>query len=299
MKTIYITLILSIVASCGIKLSAAEKADTSLVNASPSAMNKETRTPIERKNKIKEQKHQLVRVGNDTVSMVIPEKNYGRFDRGLFNYLYIPKGKWSIGLTASYGELNTDEVQILSVLDNVNFKGHIYSIRPSISYFFRNNQSIGLRINFTRGSAELESLDLDIDDDINFSLRDVNYFSQHYKIGAVYRSYVGLNDKKLFSVFNEVALEFGSGSSRFKRHYNDELFDTRTTSIGASLNFSPGVCVFLQDYVAFNISFGVFGVNLNKEKQTTNGVNEGSRFSSGANFKFNIFNINFGMLVVI
>jgi hypothetical protein len=28
-------------------------------------------------------------------------------------------------------------------------------------------------------------------------------------------------------------------------------------------------------------------------------LEEGSRFSSGANFKFNIFNINFGMAVFI
>ena len=52
-------------------------------------------------------------------------------------------------------------------------------------------------------------------------------------------------------------------------------------------------------YYAFNVSFGVFGIKLRKEDQTTNGTDEGSRFSSGANFRFNIFNINFGMLVVI
>jgi hypothetical protein len=54
-----------------------------------------------------------------------------------------------------------------------------------------------------------------------------------------------------------------------------------------------------MDYVSFNVSFGVFGVNLRNEKQQTNGLEEGSRFSSGANFKFNIFNINFGMAVFI
>ena len=31
-------------------------------------------------------------VGKDTVSIVIPEPNFGRYDRGLFNYLFIPKG---------------------------------------------------------------------------------------------------------------------------------------------------------------------------------------------------------------
>ena len=55
-------------------------------------------------------------VDGDTVSMIIPERNYGRYDRGLFNYLYLPKGDWAFGFTASYGELNTDDVQVLSML---------------------------------------------------------------------------------------------------------------------------------------------------------------------------------------
>jgi hypothetical protein len=54
-----------------------------------------------------------------------------------------------------------------------------------------------------------------------------------------------------------------------------------------------------MDYVSFNVSFGVFGLSMRHEKQTTDGVEEGSRFTSGANFKFNIFNINFGMAIHI
>ena len=29
-------------------------------------------------------------VGNDTVPIVLPARNYGRYDRGLFNFLFIP-----------------------------------------------------------------------------------------------------------------------------------------------------------------------------------------------------------------
>ena len=64
-------------------------------------------------------------VDGDTVSMVIPQRNFGRYDRGLFNYLFIPKGKWAFGLTASYGELNTDDIQVLGILKDLDFKGKI------------------------------------------------------------------------------------------------------------------------------------------------------------------------------
>lgn len=238
-------------------------------------------------------------VDGDTVSMIIPERNYGRYDRGLFNYLYLPKGDWAFGFTASYGELNTDDVQVLSMLKNVDFAGKMYSLKPSISYLFRNNQSIGMRLNYTRGTADLKSLAVDIDDDMNFSLHDVSYYQQTYEVAAFYRNYVGLGMEKRFAVFNEVSLDMGAGSSRFKRYYADQLFDTRTNITTVSLNFSPGLCVFIQDYVAFNVSFGVFGLKVRNEKQNTNGVDEGSRTTSGANFRFNIFNINFGMMVVI
>ena len=231
--------------------------------------------------------------------IVIPERNFGRYDRGLYNYLFIPKGKWSFGLTASYGELNTDDVQVLSILSDIDFKGKMYSVKPFISYFIRNNQSIGIRFNYSRGIGDLNNLAMDFDEDLSFSIRDVSYYTQSYSTSLFYRNYIGLNKSKRFGIFNEVDVTVGSGSSRFKRIYDGEPKDTRTTITQGSLNFSPGVCVFIQEYVAFNVSFGVFGLNFKREHQLTDGVDEGSRFTSGANFRFNIFNINFGMMVVI
>ena len=238
-------------------------------------------------------------VGKDTVSIVIPEPNFGRYDRGLFNYLFIPKGKWGFGLTASYGELNTDNERVLSYLTDVDFKGKMYSIKPSVTYFIRSNQSVGLEFNYTRGIADLANLALDFDDDINFKLKDVSYYTQSTTVSVIYRNYIGLSKSRRFAVFNEVAASFGSGSSRFKRLYDGQPKDTRTVITKGALNFSPGLCVFIQEFVSFNVSFGVFGLKFQREHQTTDGVDEGTRFTSGANFKFNLFNINFGLMVVI
>lgn len=242
---------------------------------------------------------QRVIVGKDTVPIIIPEKNYGRYDRGLYNFLIIPRGQWSFGLTASYGEFDSKDVEVLSLVKNLDLKLKSYSLRPSIAYFFRNNQSIGITFNYVRTAADLNSLSIDIDDDMSFDLKDVSYYSNTYSAALAYRNYIGLGTMKRFAIFNEVNLEFGGGSSRFKRLYDGELRDTRTSITRAALNFSPGLCVFIMDYISFNVSFGVFGVTLRNEKQMTDGVDEGSRFTSGANFRFNIFNINFGMAVHI
>lgn len=123
----------------------------------------------------------MVVVDGDTVSMIIPGVNYGRFDRGLFNYLYIPKKNLAIGTTASYGSLDTEDIKVLSVLDNVDFKGETFSINPSVSYFFKHNQSVGVRFTYTDGKADLANMAMDIDDDLNFTLHDVSYHSHNYK----------------------------------------------------------------------------------------------------------------------
>ena len=292
MKNIIRYTLIAMACACLGTAAASETPDSSYQHRPPVVRKKYIHTPAPEYN-------EYVRVGADTVSIVIPQKNYGRFDRGLFNYLYIPKGDWAFGFTASYGEINTEDMQFFSIIDDVNFNGKIYSLKPTVSYFFDHNQAIGVRLDYTKGSANLNSFVMDIDEDLNLDIHDVGYSSQSYKMGVFYRYYVGLDKKRRFSVFNEVSLDFGSGSSRFKRYYDGVLYDTRTTSTLANLNFCPGVCVFMQDHVAFNVSFGVFGLKLAKEKQTTNGTNDGSRFSSGANFKFNIFNINFGLMVVI
>lgn len=242
---------------------------------------------------------ETVIVGSDTVSIILPEPNYGRYDRGLFNFLFIPKGQWMFGVTASYGEFNSQDIQLLSLLKDFSFKGKTYAIKPYFSYFFRNNQSMGMRFEYTRSAADLGSLAVDFDEDLNFSISDVSYYSQMYSASVFYRSYVGLGTAKRFAIFNEVSLAFGSGASRFKRLYDGEPRDTRTNTVKFGLDFSPGVCVFIMDNVSFNVSFGVFGLHVTHDRQYTNGADEGSRTSSGANFRFNLFNINFGIGVTI
>lgn len=238
-------------------------------------------------------------VQGDTVDIIIPEANYGRFDRGLYNYIFIPKGKWGFGITASYGELKTQDIEVLSLLQNIDFKGKMYSVRPAISYFYRSNMAIGMKFVYTRGYADLGSLSVNFDEDLDFTLSDISYYQQTFGISAFHRAYVGLDPHGRFGILNETDLSFGSGSSRFKRLYDGEPKDTRTNITQGALNFSPGVCIFVQDYVSFNISFGVFGLKWQHEKQITDGIYEGSRTTSGTNFRFNIFNINFGMMVVI
>lgn len=247
----------------------------------------------------------LVRVGNDTVSQVLKSRNLGRYDRGLYNYLFIPKGRWQLGVTASYGKFTTEDLKLLDIVSDLDLDITAYSVNPYISYFIGNNLSVGLRFGYTNAKAGVTSFDVDFDDDINFALKDVHYNNESYAAALFLRQYFGLSRGGRFGVFNEVELSFASGNADFTRRYNDVPRTTHSTYMTSKLTFSPGLCVFIMENASFNISFGVFGFHLRNEKQRTTMVNPedreenpdetGSRFTSGADFKFNIFNINFGL----
>lgn len=235
----------------------------------------------------------------DTIPMVLKQRNLGRYDRGLSALLYVPKGQWSFGLTVSYGNISTKDLEIFDLLSDVNIGAHAFRIRPYLQYTVRNNLAIGMRFGYYNAKGDVESFKVDIDDDMNFSLHDIGYKAESYS-GAVFASqYIGLSRHGRFGIYNEIELAFGSGSSDFKRPYGGNLRTTHTTWTEAQLNFSPGVQMFVMKNVSFHISFGVFGFNVRKERQTEDGKDTGNRLSSGASFRFNLFNINFGIGVHI
>lgn len=238
---------------------------------------------------------ELVVFRNDTLPMVIRDRKFGRFNRKLFNYLAYPRGMWGASLTASYGEISTKDLDMLSLLSDVSIKGHLFSIKPAIYYFVRSNLAIGVRLSYTEGNAGIESFNVDIDDDMNFSLSDINYHTESYQAGLTLTNYYGLSRRSRIHLTNEVELGFASGNSDFRRPYNGQPKETHTTTMKASLTYSPGVSVQIMKNVSFDLSFGAFGLYIKSERQTVDGVKEGSRTSSGANFRFNIFNINFGI----
>lgn len=243
--------------------------------------------------------NEKVVVKGDTVPMIIKQKNLGRYDRGLNNYLFITKGTWQFGLTAAYGEFSTKDLRMFDLFSDFDFGGHTLSIKPYVAYFIGNNMSLGLRFGYTGSKASLGSLSVDFDEDINFDLKDIYYRDEAYTAALMFRQYIGLSRKGRFGVFNEAELAFSSGHSDFTRPYAGEPVNTNTTYIDARLTFSPGLCVFMTKNISFNVSLGVFGFYLRNEKQTNADGKKANRFSSGANFKFNIFNINFGLGVHI
>lgn len=190
-------------------------------------------------------------------------------------------------------------MDMLGLLTDIDINVHAFSIKPYLAYFIKNNLSVGLRFGYTSAKGNVGSFNVDIDDDMNFNLHDVMYRNESYTAALTLNQYIGIGRRGRFGVYHEVELAFSSGNSDFSRPYAGEPRNTHTTYMDAAINFSPGVCVFIMKNVSFNLSFGVFGFHLRNEKQSENGEPTGNRMTSGANFRFNIFNINFGIGVHI
>ena len=241
--------------------------------------------------------YEKVTYKGDTLPMVLKDLKLGRYDRGLFNFLFIPKGMWTLGLTASYGKFSTADLELFDVISDVDISAHAFSIKPYFSYAFKNNITAGLRLEYSNIRGDINSFGVDIDEDMNFNIHDITYRSESYAAAILLTQYIGLTRKGRFGVFNEAQLKFTSGTSDFNRPYDGVLKMTHNSNFQASLTYSPGLCVFVMPNVSANLSFGVFGFYINKTRQWEDGVKSGSRLTSGANFRFNIFNISFGLAV--
>ena len=222
----------------------------------------------------------------------------GRFDRGITNYRFAPKGQILFGVTFSYADFDSKESSLLMVLKDFDCSGHTVKINPFFGYFIRDNIAIVVKLGYERSQAELGNLSVDIDD-IDLSMKNMRLSSDLLVGTFFHRSYVGLDAGKRLGLFSETSLSVKLGNSRFSRGIGEELSDTRTSIGELQLGFSPGMAVFIMNNVSTEVSFGVLGVKFRKESQKTNGEETGSWRKSGANFKINLLNINLGITIHI
>lgn len=226
------------------------------------------------------------------------------FNRGIgkATTLFVPKGTMAFGLTASYNSYDLGSAaddagykMLFSLVDGLDASMTSCGIAPQISYFFADNTSVGLRFDYSKSSLGLNSADLAIGDMMSFSIADMNYLKQSYSGSLTLRHYMSIADSRRFAIFVEGRGTLGYAQSKSYQSEGDDKFGTYQDIYKASLSIVPGIVCFIMDNAAFEVSIGVLGFDTQKVKQTTNQVEYSEMKSSGANFKINLFSINFGM----
>ena len=232
-------------------------------------------------------------------SVIIRTTPIGRFNRGITNYKFIHKGKWIGGVTFSVYNYESDNSRLLfSIIKDMDVNFRALAVHPFVGYAYADNKVIGFKFGYTHTKGDVNNVSISADD-IDVSLKDIHYADDMYSFNAFHRSYVGLDAKGIFSLFNETSIGYNTGTSRFQHTKNGEVKYTDTSINQLKVGMNPGVAIMIMPNVGAEVSFGVAGFTYNWEKQTKSNGETGKRHNSGANFKINLLNINIGITVCI
>ena len=221
--------------------------------------------------------------------------NEMRQQRGLTDThnLFVPRGQWIFGGTASYSTHSNETYRFL-VVEGIESKGYTFKVSPMIAYALRDNMAIGGRFIYSRSLLKLDKADLNLggeDSDLNFEVNDYYSLRHSYSVAVIWRQYIPLGRNKRFALFNEMQLSGGGTQARFAK--DSPVKGTYETGYTFSLGVSPGIVAFATNNMAVEVNVGVMGITYTHTKQVHNQVTVGKRDAS--NFKVNIFSIGLGM----
>ncbi len=217
-----------------------------------------------------------------------------RFDRGIEQKTFIPKGQWMAGASFSYMESDINNYQFL-VLEDLDFKGYTFKVSGIASYFVRDDISVGLRVAYTRSIVDLGNLSLSLGDDLNIALSDYYLKSHMVSTSGFMRAYLGLGDSKRFGLFNEARITYGYGQGNAENGSTATSKAVHEVKHLLNLGVAPGMTCFINNNSAVEVSVDVLGLDFKWYDQDINQVEQGSQRTSSANFKINLFSINIGM----
>ena len=178
--------------------------------------------------------------------------NEMRQERGLTDThnLFVPKGQWIFGGTASYSTHTNKGYQFL-VIEGINSKGYTFRVSPMIAYALRDNMAIGGRFIYSRSLLKLDKADLNLggeDSDLNFEVNDYYSLRHSYSVAVIWRQYIPLGRNKRFALFNEMSLAAGGTQARFAK--DSPVKGTYETGYTFSLGISPGIVAFATNNMA-------------------------------------------------
>lgn len=223
--------------------------------------------------------------------------NEMREQRGLTtkDNIFIPKGQWVFGGTASYSKHINDSYSFL-VIDDIDSKGYTFKVSPMVSYALGNNMVIGARFIYGRSFLRVDNADVSFgegDSATNIGV-DFYYTLKHsFTTAAIWRQYIPLGQNKRFALFTEMQLAYGYEEGKFAA--DQPVRGTFETGHTLSLGVSPGIVAFASNVMAIEVSVGVMGISYTNARQVHNQVTVGKLKTSNMNFKVNLFSIGLGV----
>lgn len=211
----------------------------------------------------------------------------------------LTKGTWLLGGTLSAKSNSFSDIDLL-VLDVEHFDQRAFNFRVEGAYFFKENLSAGLGLQFGEDKVDLTANLLD-----NSYKRNVRNFSRNYGVLGFIKNHIPISASNVFYVTNQTELFYGYKSGPSETYINNILERQYAVKNSVGLTIRPGILIFLTDNFAFDLNMGVLGFSHSSENvdysyPPNNQPTESNRKestknrSTNLNLKFDLLKIGFG-----
>lgn len=236
----------------------------------------------------------LTEVATDTLPSS-PEMELEEFSHDIESVTFIPKGQWITGVSVSYAMSTQNKYQFL-ILEGLNADTYSFKISPMLMYAVAPDLALGGRFSYARNLTKIENADLVLDSETNYNVDHLYRLAHNYYVAAMMRNYFSIGKSKRFGFFNELQLQLGGGQAKLTTGIGESLTGTYESNFSLDVGLAPGVCVFLSNYSAMEVNIGVLGFSYTATKAVKDQIYVSHRNSQSANFRINLFSIQFGVV---
>lgn len=224
----------------------------------------------------------------------LPLKAQEKFSRGLEMVSFVPKGQWITGVSVSYSQSHQNNYQFL-IVENISGDTYTFKLAPMLFYSFKDNLAVGGRMGYRRQQTRLDAASVILDKETSYDLDHLYSISHQYYGTAAFRNYISMGQSMRFGFFNEVQLELGGGQSKLVNGTGEDLTGTYERMFNINVGLTPGLIMFLSNYSALEVSIGVLGFSYQHTHSISDQIYVANRHSKQANFKINLFSVQFGV----
>jgi len=214
--------------------------------------------------------------------------------RALKSYVIIPKGEWQVGATIAYMDLSADDAEFMLLVNGSDASASILRLAPNVAFSYANNQSLGLKFQYTSANCAVDKTTLDLLGNFSMDTGDLKARTRSYGGHLYNRSYLGLDSRGRVGLFMDAALGYTRSTTIA---YVGDPTDSHSINNKFSLTFSPGAVYFPMNNVSCYVALCLADLSYNRSVGYSNGEITGQRNYFRAQTKLNLLALNFGLSI--
>lgn len=206
--------------------------------------------------------------------------------------LFIPKADFSAGAQFASMSIDSDDSDFMLLLNPVTASGSVTMIAPFFEYAYKDNHSIGLRLHYMTGSAQIDDMNIDLlNEGMSFGFGGVGANMNTFGASFYHRNYFALDEKGRLGVILEEAMSYSGG----RTSPGEDSSDDYTRSDRVKLSFSPGMEFFVMNNVSVMLTLSMGNISYSSAKCWSGGNETGSRERLAARFGIDLLGTGFGV----